>query len=57
MNIALVVNRASGGGLDPEPLVRAMEADVTERFLADQRAMLQEAARILQTYGHPSSEG
>ncbi|MEO4037818.1 hypothetical protein V3N95_00730 [Micrococcaceae bacterium Sec6.3] len=37
--------------------VTAMEADVTERFLADQRAMLQEAARILQTYGHPSSEG
>ena len=29
VNIALVANRASGGGLDPEPLVRAMEADVT----------------------------
>ena len=29
LHVALIANRASGGGLDPEPLVRAMEADVT----------------------------
>jgi diacylglycerol kinase family enzyme len=28
VRIALIVNRASGGGLDPGPLVRAMDADV-----------------------------
>jgi diacylglycerol kinase (ATP) len=35
VRVALVVNRASGGGLDPAPLVRAMDADVTVVALAD----------------------
>ncbi len=29
VRVALIANRASGGGLDPEPLVRAMDADVS----------------------------
>lgn len=36
--------------------VTAMEAEVTERFLADQPAMLREAEGILRKYGHTASE-
>jgi diacylglycerol kinase (ATP) len=35
VRVALVVNPASGGGLDPEPLVRAMDADVAVYALAE----------------------
>jgi diacylglycerol kinase (ATP) len=37
VRVALVVNRASGRGIDPAPLVRAMDADVEVYSLADLR--------------------